>query len=96
MRLSKDVIVFFALAMIVLALIITFPKTGEKSIVSVEMKNKSNIFSIKNTGNAPLKIEIYESNESISKITGAIILNVKEQLMTEVKNPTIFVARQNE
>ena len=41
MRLSKDFIAFLVLAIAVLALIIIFPKTGEKSIVSVEMKTRA-------------------------------------------------------
>ncbi len=64
------------------------------SIVALELKNQTNLYSITNVGTADLNVESVEEYPSAWKITGNLILKLNETNQINVKNKTIFVGRQ--
>ena len=67
------------------------------SIVALELKNQTNLYSITNVGTTDLDVEAVELVEeypSVWKITGNLLLKLNETKQLNVKNKTIFIGRQ--
>ena len=62
------------------------------SLVALRLKNESNLYNLSNIGNTNLDVEIQENKGS--KITGRITLEQNETKQFEIKNSTLFVAKQ--
>lgn len=64
------------------------------SIVALELKNQTNLYSITNVGTTDLDVETVEEYPSVWKITGNLLLKLNETKQLNVKNSTLFIGKQ--
>ena len=65
-----------------------------QSLVALSLKNQSDLYNVTNIGNTNLDVEIHEKNRSFWKITGKVVIEQDKTKQIDVKNSTLFVAKQ--
>ena len=65
-----------------------------QSLVALRLQNQSDLYNVSNIGNTNLDVEIQEKKGSFWKVTGSVVLEQNKTKQFEIKNSTVFVAKQ--